>query len=152
MSTVGTITKLATEVVGKAAHAVTHPRQTVATVTGHARGLAATVTRGMSQEAIAPGTEPDQDAGDEDAEAAERDDAAGAFGGPQPARTREPAEPVTPAEPVEPSTTEPKAASRDAAHHGRGSRADRRLARRDRGRARRRHQSRHRPAAPKPGG
>ncbi len=40
---------------------------------------------------------------------------------PSPPRNTEPAEPVTPAEPVEPSTTEPKAASRDAAHHGRGA-------------------------------
>ncbi len=45
MSTVGTITKLATGVVGKAAHAVTHPRQTVSAVTGHARDLTASVTR-----------------------------------------------------------------------------------------------------------
>ena len=38
-----------------------------------------------------------------------------------PDRHVEPAEPVPPAQSVEPSTTEPKAASRDAAHHGRGS-------------------------------
>lgn len=95
MSTVGTITKLATEVVGKAAHAVTHPRQTVTAVTGHARGLASSVTGG--EKAPSP-TDPGS-----------------------PHRTVEPAEPVTPAVPVEPSTTEPKAASRDGAHHGRGS-------------------------------
>lgn len=95
MSTVGTITKLATEVVGKAAHAVTHPRQTVTAVTGHARGLASSVTGG---EKAPSSTDPGS-----------------------PHRTVEPAEPVTPAVPVEPSTTEPKAASRDGAHHGRGS-------------------------------
>lgn len=95
MSTVGTITKLATEVVGKAAHAVTHPRQTVTAVTGHARGLASSVTGG--EKAPSP-TDPGS-----------------------PHRNVEPAEPVTPAVPVEPSTTEPKAASRDGAHHGRGS-------------------------------
>lgn len=95
MSTVGTITKLATEVVGRAAHAVTHPRQTVTAVTGHARGLASSVTGG--EKAPSP-TDPGS-----------------------PHRNVEPAEPVTPAVPVEPSTTEPKAASRDGAHHGRGS-------------------------------
>jgi hypothetical protein len=95
MSAVGTITKLATEVVGKAAHAVTHPRQTVTAVTGHAKDLASTVTGG-EKASIPTDT-----------------------GGPH--RNVEPAEPVPPAKPVEPSTTEPKAASRDGAHHGRGS-------------------------------
>ena len=52
MSTVGTITKLATEVVGKAAHAVTHPRKTVSAVTGHARDLTASVTRADHKEVV----------------------------------------------------------------------------------------------------
>ncbi|KAA1427918.1 hypothetical protein [Nocardioides antri] len=106
MSTVGTITKLATGVVGKAAHAVIHPRQTVTAVTGHARDLAASVTGGDQK---APST---------------TDDAAAATEVPlyeSPQRNVEPAEPVEPAQSVEPSTTEPKAASRESAHHGRGS-------------------------------
>ncbi|MDZ5619548.1 hypothetical protein SFC88_01845 [Nocardioides sp. HM23] len=107
MSTVGTITKLATEVVGKAAHAVTHPRQTVTTVTGHARDLAATVTGGDQKTSTTTGT---TETAPEDAPLYE-----------SPQRNVEPAEPVPPAESVEPSTTEPKAASREAAHHGRGA-------------------------------
>ena len=107
MSTVGTITKLATGVVGKAAHAVTHPRQTVTTVTGHARGLAATVTGGERSQSPADAP-PDQATHP------------GPTIVPSPPRNVEPAEPIEPAEPVEPSTTEPKAASRQAAHQGRG--------------------------------
>ncbi len=108
MSTVGTITKLATEVVGKAAHAVTHPRQTVTVVTGHARGLAATVTGGDQKTST---------------DAAATTEAAPTEAPPyeSPQRNVEPAEPVQPAESVEPSTTEPKAASRAAAHQGRGA-------------------------------
>src|SRR5436190_17843567 len=111
MSTVGTITKLATGVVGKAAHAVIHPRQTVATVTGHARDLTASVRREDHKDVV-PLDESPADAGD----AADAADVQVS-----PDRNVEPAEPMIPAEPVEPSTTEPKAASRDAAHHGRGS-------------------------------
>ena len=106
MSTVGTIKKLATEAVGKAAHAVTHPRRTASAVTGHAKGLASTVTGGQKA------------AGPTDSATAAPTEAPPA-GGPE--RHVEPAEPVPPAEPVEPSTTEPKAASRDGAHHGRGA-------------------------------
>ena len=108
MSTVGTITKLATEVVGKAAHAVIHPRQTVTSVTGHARDLAATVTGG-DQKTSSTTTETAETAPPE----------VPIYESPH--RNVEPAEPVPPAESVEPSTTEPKAASRDAAHHGRGA-------------------------------
>ncbi len=108
MSTVGTITKLATEVVGKAAQVVIHPRQTVSAVTGHARGLAASVTRADHKD-VTPLEQDPNDAGE----------AAGVHVSPD--RHVEPADPVPPARSVEPSTTEPKAASRDAAHHGRGS-------------------------------
>ena len=99
MSTVGTITKLASDVVGKAAHAVIHPRKTVTAVTVHARDLAATVTGGDQK------TSSPTDAGFYESAH----------------RNVEPAEPVQPAESVEPSTTEPKAASRESAHHGRGA-------------------------------
>jgi hypothetical protein len=119
MSTVGTITKLATGVVGKAAHAVTHPRQTVTTVTGHARGLAATVTGGERSQS--PADAPDQATSPQSTGSTgsvETD--AGPTVVPSPPRNVEPAEPIEPAEPVEPSTTEPKAASRQAAHQGRG--------------------------------
>jgi len=105
MSTVGSITKLATEVAGKAAHAVTHPRKTVSAVTGHARDLTASVTRADHKEVVPLEQGPTG--------------AADAYVSPD--RHVEPAEPVPPARSVEPSTTEPKAASRDAAHHGRGS-------------------------------
>lgn len=108
MSTVGTITKLATEVVGKAAHAAIHPRQTVSAVTGHARDLAATVTGGGQKTST-----------DAEATTAAAPTEAPPYESPQ--RNVEPAEPVQPAESVEPSTTEPKAASRAAAHQGRGS-------------------------------
>ncbi len=108
MSTVGTITKLATGVVGKAARAVIHPRQTVAAVTGHARDLTASVRREDHKDVV-PLKESPADAAD------------AAMPTWAPDRHVEPAEPLTPAEPVEPSTTEPKAASRDAAHHGRGA-------------------------------
>lgn len=109
MSTVGTITRLATGVVGKAAHAVIHPRQTVTAVTVHARDLAATVTGGDQRTTSTT---------DVDAEAA-RPPKTTFYESPH--RNVEPAEPVQPAESVEPSTTEPKAASRESAHHGRGS-------------------------------
>ena len=118
MSTVGTITKLATGVVGKAAHAVTHPRQTVAAVTGHARGLAASVTRADRQGVVA--LEQSRPSRPRPPTTAERPTPP-MLDVRSPDRHVEPAEPVTPAESVEPSTTEPKAASRDAAHHGRGS-------------------------------
>ena len=116
MSAVGTITKLATEVVGKAAHAVTHPRQTVTAVTGHARDLAATVTGGERSEA--PEAPPESaPAGKKRTETVRT----GPEVVPAPPQNTEPAEPVEPAASVEPSTTEPKAASREAAHQGRGS-------------------------------
>lgn len=111
MSTVGSIAKLATEVVGKAAHAVTHPRRTVSAVTGHARDLAASVTRADHKEVVPLEQSP--------TDAPDAPDAPDAFVSPD--RHVEPAEPAPPAQSVEPSTTEPKAASRDAAHHGRGS-------------------------------
>ncbi len=103
MSTVGTITKLATEVVGKAARAVTHPRQTITAVSGHARDLASTVT-GSDEKARSPAQAP----------AAEAPPTSSP-------RNVEPAEPVQPAKAVEPSTTEPKAATRTSAHQGRGA-------------------------------
>lgn len=106
MSTVGTITKLASEVVGRAAHAVIHPRKTVTAVTGHARDLAATVTGGDRK------TPSPTDDGAASPKTTFYESAH---------RNVEPAEPVQPAESVEPSTTEPKAASRDSAHHGRGA-------------------------------
>lgn len=112
MSTVGTITKLATEVVGKAAHAVTHPRQTVTAVTGHARDLT-----GHARDLAATVTGGDKTSSTDDAAPAPSE--ARAYESPH--RNVEPAEPVPPAKPVEPSTTEPKAASRESAHHGRGS-------------------------------
>ena len=99
MSTVGTITRLATGVVGKAAHAVTHPRRTVTAVTAHARDLAATVTGG-DHKTSSPA----------DAEAAPSETFYES-----PHRNVEPAEPVPPAASVDPSTTEPKAASRASA-------------------------------------
>ena len=111
MSTVGSITKLATEVVGKAAHAVTHPRKTVSAVTSHARDLTASVTRADHKEVVPLEQSP--------IDAPDAPDAPDAYVSPD--RHVEPAEPVPPAQSVEPSTTEPKAASRDAAHHGRGS-------------------------------
>ena len=40
---------------------------------------------------------------------------------PSPPRNTEPADPIEPAGAVDPSTTEPKAASRQAAHQGRGA-------------------------------
>ena len=43
MSTVGTLTKLATDAAGKAAHAVTHPVATVTTAAGQAKRVAANV-------------------------------------------------------------------------------------------------------------
>ncbi|WP_183100758.1 hypothetical protein [Nocardioides pelophilus] len=46
MSTVGTISKIATEVAGRTAHAVTHPVETVSSVTGRARRLAGAVVAG----------------------------------------------------------------------------------------------------------
>jgi hypothetical protein len=111
MSTVGSITKLATEVVGKAAHAVTHPRKTVSAVTGHARDLTASVKRADHKDVEPLEQKP--------SDAADAPDAPDVYVSPD--RHVEPAEPVPPAQSVEPSTTEPKAASRDAAHHGRGS-------------------------------
>lgn len=51
MSPVGTITKIAAEVAGRTAHAVTHPVETVSSVTGRARRLAgAVVTGGQTRE------------------------------------------------------------------------------------------------------
>ena len=114
MSTVGSIAKLATEVVGKAAHAVTHPRKTVSAVTGHARDLTASVTRADHKD-----VEPLEQSPIDAAAAPAAPAAPDAYVSPD--RHVEPAEPVPPAQSVEPSTTEPKAASRDAAHHGRGS-------------------------------
>lgn len=108
MSAVGTLTKIATGVVGKAAHAVTHPRRTVSAVTGHARGLTASVTRADHKD-VSPLEQSPHDAG------------VAADVHVSPDRNVEPAEPVPPAQSVEPSTTEPKAGSRDAAHHGRGN-------------------------------
>ena len=120
MGTVGTITKLATGVAGKAAHAVTHPKRTVAAVTGHARGLAATVTgagpdadRKAADPEPAPVTRSKAGAGTDEPEVV-----------PAPPRNTEPAEPVEPAQSVEPSTTEPKASSRESAHQGRGGGSD----------------------------
>lgn len=110
MSTVGTITRFATGIAGRAAHAVTHPRQTVTAVTGHAKGLAATVTGGEHGSEAPPETTSQTKARAKFEPAVV----------PSPPRNTEPAEPVEPAQSMEPSTTEPKAASRQAAHQGRG--------------------------------
>jgi hypothetical protein len=118
MSTVGTITKLATEVVGKAASAVTHPRRTVSAVTGHARDLAATVTGGGEKRSETKG---EQTGPTEAKPATKKRTRTEPQVVPAPPQNTEPAEPVEPASSVEPSTTEPKAASRQAAHQGRGS-------------------------------
>lgn len=94
MSTVGTIAKIATDVVGKAAHAATHPVQTVTGVASRARELATAVTGGGGTPMT---TEP--------ADFPE-------------------APPLRSVRPQEPSTTEPKAPSRAAAHSGRGEDID----------------------------
>jgi|GEM_PF-3655861 len=112
MSTVGTITKIATDVVGRAAHAVTHPVGTVSSIAGHARRTAAAVVSGVGD--VAGTSSSDGDLRPEDA-------AARTTFYESPHRNVEPAEPVQPAESVDPSTTEPKAASRESAHHGRGT-------------------------------
>jgi hypothetical protein len=94
MSTVGTITKhatdLATHVVGKAAHAVTHPVRTAEDVVSRARDVASTVIGGGRAPAP-PATAPFPEA-----------------------------PPVRTARPQEPSVTEPKAPSRNAQHGGPG--------------------------------
>ncbi len=58
MSTVGTITKIASDVIGRAAHAVTHPIQTVSSVTGLARRTAAGAVGGRPTEAEDPPSYP----------------------------------------------------------------------------------------------
>lgn len=114
MSTVGTLTRLAGTAIGRTAHAVTHPVESVAFAAGLARGTAGAVINGVRRRG--PG---------EDAPPAE---ASPSFP-PTPAATTTTATPagteVAPTPPPEPVTTEPSAASRAAAHGGPGNdRAD----------------------------
>ncbi|PWN03396.1 hypothetical protein DJ010_09860 [Nocardioides silvaticus] len=125
MSAVGTLTKLATDVVGKATHAVFHPRQTVSAVTGHARGLASSVTGGQTEQAEERAKEPPAPVTRTKAKPKTGSTRSSTADGPEvvpaPPRNTEPAEPAEPARSVDPSTTEPKAASRQSAHQGRGA-------------------------------
>ncbi len=97
MSAVGTITKITGNVIGRTTRTVTHPIQSVSVVAGRARAVAASVIAGSH-----PG------------------------GRERPAATAVPSIDVAPApdiplrQPQEPSATEPKAASRNAAHGGPG--------------------------------
>lgn len=108
MSAVATITKLATEVVGRTAHVVTHPVGTVSTVAGKARGIASSVL-GESKQEVAPTPEAPADPPAAASPVADF----GADTLPEPTV-------IEPAEPEEPFVTEPKAASREGAHGGRG--------------------------------
>ena len=127
MSAVGTLTKIATDVVGKATHAVFHPRQTVSTVTGHARDLASSVTGGQTEQTEERAKEPPAPVAKAKAGATKKSAAKKASSRkkpevvPAPPQNTEPAKPATPARSVDPSVTEPKAASRASAHQGRGS-------------------------------
>lgn len=107
MSTVGTLTRLAGTAIGRTAHAVTHPVESVAFAAGVARGTAGAVISGARRHG--PGD----------------DSTEGAAGTPQPATTATAATPPTPAgtevrpRPTpDPVATEPSAASRTTAHGG----------------------------------
>jgi hypothetical protein len=126
MSAVATITKLATDVVGRTAHVVTHPVGTVSAVAEKARGIASSV-RGQSK---GPATTPEAPA-DPSTESSTGSAAGSATGSSAESSTGSSAadfgddtlpEPVViePTETQEPFVTEPKPASREAAHTGRG--------------------------------
>ncbi|MEZ0577345.1 hypothetical protein [Nocardioides sp. MH1] len=118
MSTVGTLSKLATGVIGKTAHAVTHPVATVTSAAGQVHRVASSLTGSGA----APAAEEERvDDRPEDARSGEAppeiitpDPHAAA----EAAVAAELARDVEP-EPGLPEATEPKAASREAAHGGR---------------------------------
>lgn len=113
MSTVGTLTKtaadLAHRVIGTAGRVALHPVATASSVAGQARRAAGTVLGGARDVAR---------------DAAPESGSAPATDAPLDPVLVEPfpeAPVIEPVEPQEPSFTEPKAASREAAHSGRGA-------------------------------
>lgn len=112
MSTVGTISRIAASVAGRTVDAVTHPVRTVGSAAGRARHLTGSVIGGSrsvigSSRAVIGGSRP---VGTDSREPAPGHAPAEEFPeAPTPRTVRA----------QEPSTTEPKAASRSAAHTGR---------------------------------
>lgn len=123
MATVGTLSKIATGVIGRTARAVTHPVATVTSAAGQVQKVASALT-GSSATPTAP-TAPAAPAADEGQVEDRSEEARPAIITPDPeaaaeaAVAAELARDVEPA-PVIPEATEPKAASREAGHSGRG--------------------------------
>lgn len=101
MSTVGTLTRLAGTAIGRTAHAVTHPVQSVTHAAGVARGTAGAVISGVRRHG--PGSDPSHDVAR----------------APRPTTAATPAgTEVRPRPTPDPVATEPSASSRTTAHGG----------------------------------
>lgn len=112
MSTVGTLTRLAGTAIGRTAHAVTHPVESVALAAGVARGTAGAVISGVRRHG------PGDDATDGAAGSAHTAPAAGGSAAAADAAATPAVTETRPQPTPDPVATEPSGASRTMAHGG----------------------------------